>query len=408
MLKGRSTHSLVSFAFIILGLFAVTGSSLFAQQDEFVPQDEFGGGMLEPVTWQVTSTKIGDQLYRLDAKADVEDGWYIYSVDLADDGPIPTRFAIDSLDHVTLQGGVTEKGKKTIEGFDPIFEVHVKKFKGYAIYSQEIRVTDPSKHVTGIIEYMACDDERCIFPDPLPFDLNVQTGSGSVGEVVIDSTKKSVACIYRLEGVDLDNPVIPKGDKRAESESSLFKLLLLGFLGGLVALLTPCVFPMIPMTVGFFTKGSEDKAKGMRRALIYGLMIFLIYIAFSIPFHFLENVSPEIFNEISTNPWINIVFFVVFILFAISFFGYFEITLPAGFVNKMDSNANKYGGLLGIFFMALTLALVSFSCTGPILGSLLAGAITSDGGAMQLTAGMGGFGLALALPFACLRCSRVG
>jgi thiol:disulfide interchange protein DsbD len=152
--------------------------------------------------------------------------------------------------------------------------------------------------------------------------------------------------------------------------------------------------------VSFFTKGSEDRKKGMSNALTYGGFILGIYLIFSIPFHLLGSVNPEIFNEVSTNPWLNIFFFVIFIVFAISFFGYFEITLPSSWVNRMDANASRFGGMIGIFFMALTLALVSFSCTGPILGSLLAGALTADGGAWQLTMGMGGFGLALALPFA--------
>ncbi|MDQ3100428.1 MAG: thioredoxin family protein, partial [Bacteroidota bacterium] len=151
--------------------------------------------------------------------------------------------------------------------------------------------------------------------------------------------------------------------------------------------------------VSYFTKGSES-GQGVRNAVTYGGFILMIYLMFSIPFHLLGSVNEEIFNEISTNPWLNIFFFVIFIVFAISFFGYFEITLPASWVNSMDEKASKFGGIIGIFFMALTLALVSFSCTGPILGSLLAGALTADGGAWQLTAGMGGFGLALALPFA--------
>jgi thiol:disulfide interchange protein DsbD len=179
----------------------------------------------------------------------------------------------------------------------------------------------------------------------------------------------------------------------------MWQLFFLGFLGGLVALLTPCVFPMIPLTVAFFTKGNKDRKKGIFQALIYGGFIFLIYILLSMPFHFLDQINENILNDISTNVPLNIVFFVIFIVFALSFFGLFEITLPAGLANKMDKNAEA-GGLLGAFFMALTLAIVSFSCTGPILGSLLAGSLAKDGGAIQLTVGMGGFGLALGIPFA--------
>ena len=175
--------------------------------------------------------------------------------------------------------------------------------------------------------------------------------------------------------------------------------LVLGFLGGLVALLTPCVFPMIPLTVSFFTKGSENKSKGLFNAALYGFFILGVYLLLSIPFHLLDSVNPGILNDISTNVWLNIAFFLIFLFFAFSFFGYYELTLPASWSNKASS-AEGAGGIIGIFFMALTLALVSFSCTGPILGSLLAGALSSDGGAWQLTAGMGGFGLALALPFA--------
>jgi thiol:disulfide interchange protein DsbD len=156
---------------------------------------------------------------------------------------------------------------------------------------------------------------------------------------------------------------------------------------------------MIPLTVSFFTKQSQNKSKGIFNAILYGFFIVIIYILLSLPFHFLDNLDPEILNTISTNVWLNSFFFVVLVFFAFSFFGFYEITLPSSWGNKMDS-ASSVGGLIGIFFMALTLAIVSFSCTGPILGSLLAGSLTSDGGATQLTAGMTGFGLALALPFA--------
>jgi thiol:disulfide interchange protein DsbD len=359
--------------------------------------------ILEPVTWELSTEKISDGLYKLNAVAHVQEGWYIYSQEVFGDGPMPTVVHFDTLEHVTLEGEATEEGPKMIEGMDPVFEVQVRKYKKEATFSQVLKVSDTSKDISGAIDFMTCNDESCIFPDPLPFKLNIEKGTASLG--LVESDLKVSTASYKMENVDLNNPVISSADgdtdlRSTKGTSSLWKLFFLGFVGGLVALLTPCVFPMIPLTVSFFTKGSEDKAKGTSRAITYGAFIFLIYVAFSIPFHVAGSVNPEIFNEISTNPWLNIFFFVIFIIFAISFFGYFEITLPSSFVNKMDSNANKYGGLVGIFFMALTLALVSFSCTGPILGSLLAGAITSTGGAMQLTMGLAGFGLALALPFA--------
>jgi thiol:disulfide interchange protein DsbD len=180
------------------------------------------------------------------------------------------------------------------------------------------------------------------------------------------------------------------------SSSSPWELLLLGFLGGLIALITPCVFPMIPVTVSFFTKRSKTRNQGIKNGLLYGVSIFLIYVLASLPFHIVGNVQPEIFNSISTNPWLNIIFFIIFIFFSISFFGFFEISLPSGIANKADSKSGL-GSLAGIFFMAITLAIVSFSCTGPILGTLLVGSL--QGGAWALTYGMSGFGLALALPF---------
>lgn len=179
-------------------------------------------------------------------------------------------------------------------------------------------------------------------------------------------------------------------------ESGAWGVFFLGFLGGLIALVTPCVFPMIPVTVSFFTKRSKTRKQGIQNGLIYGLSIFLIYVLASVPFHIVGNVQPEIFNSISTNAWLNIAFFAIFIFFSISFFGYFEISLPSGIANKADAKSGL-GSLGGIFFMAITLAIVSFSCTGPILGTLLVGSL--QGGAWALTQGMAGFGLALALPF---------
>lgn len=204
-----------------------------------------------------------------------------------------------------------------------------------------------------------------------------------------------------IPSINLDSPAADCGVEGSTTSKGkgLLAIFALGFLGGLVALLTPCVFPMIPLTVSFFTKKAGSRKSGIKNAFTYGFFIFLIYILLSLPFHFIDNLNPEILNNISTNVYLNVFFFVIFIVFAISFFGYFEITLPGAVSNSVDSKSSV-GSLSGIFFMALTLALVSFSCTGPILGSLLAGSLSSDGGAMQLTSGMAGFGLALALPFA--------
>lgn len=358
-----------------------------------IPQEE------EPVTWSLETEKVSEGRWRFRFGAEVQDGWYIYSQESFGDGPIPTSILLDSsLKHVRFVGKLGEVGKDMHEGMDEMFGIKVRKYKHAVTFTQEVEVSDEAKDITGVVNFQACDDSKCIFPDPLPFTVNLANHTVAIG------AKRGIAgeCKYKLSSVDLTAPVVKSATEAGDvkASASLWRIFLLGFLGGLVALLTPCVFPMIPLTVSFFTKGSEDKAKGLRNALTYGAFILAIYLLFSLPFHLLGSVNAEIFNEISTNPWLNIFFFVIFLVFAVSFFGYFEITLPSSWVNSMDQNASKFGGLIGIFFMALTLALVSFSCTGPILGSLLAGALTADGGAWQLTAGLGGFGLALALPFA--------
>ena len=356
----------------------------------------------EPVTWSLATEKVKDGLWRFRFTATVQDGWAIYSQESFGDGPIPTSMVLDStVAHAHFVGKATEEGKDMHEGMDDMFGIKVRKFKHTVTFVQEVQVTDEAKDITGVVNFMTCDDSKCIFPDPPPpFTVNLATGVISIGSKTMAPGGE---CRYKLNTVDLNAPVVKStgsDEQEVRGSASLWRIFFLGFLGGLVALLTPCVFPMIPLTVSFFTKGSEDKAKGLKNALTYGGFILGIYLLFSLPFHVLGSVNAEIFNEISTNPWLNVFFFVIFLVFAVSFFGYFEITLPSSWVNSMDQKASKFGGLIGIFFMALTLALVSFSCTGPILGSLLAGALTADGGAWQLTAGLGGFGMALALPFA--------
>ncbi len=206
----------------------------------------------------------------------------------------------------------------------------------------------------------------------------------------------------KIQTIDFKNPLTDCGTASAKVEENYWTYLFLGFIGGLIALLTPCVFPMIPLTVSFFTKGSKDKAKGKRDALIYGFFILLIFVLLSIPFHIIDGIAGNIFNEISTSVWLNIAFFIIFIFFAGSFFGYYDITLPSSIANK-SSKAEEAGGIIGIFFMALTLVIVSFSCTGPILGSLLGSAVTGSSNVpMLLTFALAGFGLAWAIVFGLL------
>jgi cytochrome c biogenesis protein CcdA len=224
------------------------------------------------------------------------------------------------------------------------------------------------------------------FSPDLPFDFNASLEGGVATGIKIKSST-----------LDIKHPVNNCGDDDTQNKS-LAAIFLLGFLGGLIALITPCVFPMIPVTVTFFTKRSQTRAKGISNAVFYGLFIFLIYVAITIPFHIAsKTISPEIFNNISTNVWLNLIFFAVFVFFALSFFGLFEIALPSSFANTADSKSGL-GNIAGIFFMAATLAIVSFSCTGPILGTLLAN--VANEGPWPLTAGAAGFGIALGLPFA--------
>ncbi|MCB0791498.1 MAG: thioredoxin family protein [Flavobacteriales bacterium] len=374
------------------------GDLSFAAPTDMAPQED------GPVHWSITVNEKGEGLWRLAFSAHVEEGWYVYSQrSHGDEGPIPTSIRFDSLAQVEVVGEPLEEGAHVLEAFDEMFGMQVRKFKHDVAFLRDVRVDDPGASIGGVINYMSCNDESCIFPDPLRFSIVPATGSVTIGDRSTSDLAVRDGATYKLPKVDLNAPVVRADEgssTQVEQDASLWRIFFLGFIGGLLALLTPCVFPMIPLTVSFFTKGSEDKAKGLRNAIMYGGFILVIYLLFSLPFHLLGSVNPEIFNEISTNPWLNIFFFVIFLVFAVSFFGYFEITLPASWVNRMDQNASRFGGWIGIFFMALTLALVSFSCTGPILGSLLAGALTAEGGAWQLTAGMGGFGLALALPFA--------
>tara|TARA_R110001592_G_scaffold39084_4_gene128743 strand:- start:6417 stop:8402 length:1986 start_codon:yes stop_codon:yes gene_type:complete len=352
-----------------------------------------------PVTWSSSFEKISDTEYDLIMSATIIPGWHLYSQFTEEGGSLPIVIKKRSeTANFKLIGKAVESD--TIKKYSKIFEVYESYFDHNAVLKQRIvlnaaTINEVSLNLTGQV----CKEINgvCIqIDEDFTFTLK---GKASEKEIVtLDEKSKLLSAKLRL---DLKNTELLKSANSSSSNesSNLLNILLLGFAGGLLALLTPCVFPMIPLTVSFFTKHSQNKRKGITNAILYGLFIVIIYILLSIPFHFLDSLDPEILNNISTNVWLNIFFFAILVFFSFSFFGYYELTLPASWGNKMDS-ASGVGGIIGIFFMALTLAIVSFSCTGPILGSLLAGSLTSDGGAMQLTAGMSGFGLALALPFA--------
>lgn len=379
-------------------------SPITATKEENQPVlDASAGNILEPVTWNLTVQATGTNNYDLIFTAEMETGWSIYSQFTDDNGPIPTEFGFEEDEHFELLGDVVEIGKKK-EGPDPLFDnvVVIKYFESPVLFTQKVAVTNPEKPIKGYVLYMTCDEEKCLFPPEVPFRFDPGTGEALIGEEAINliADVGDLSSAHLVRETTLGPPVGECSTEGFTAEKkSYWGIFVLGFLGGLLALLTPCVFPMIPLTVSFFTKGSEDKRKGFINAFMYGLFIFLVYLILSIPFHLMDSINPDILNDISTNIWLNLFFFAIFLFFAFSFFGYYELTIPSSWTNKVAS-AEGIGGMIGIFFMALTLALVSFSCTGPILGSLLAGALSSDGGAWQLSAGMSGFGLALALPFA--------
>lgn len=374
---------------------AFTKRLLFAILTFFLVSTTAFSQTFNPAIWENTVEKISASEYKILMTVTVAEGYNIYSqYKIDEDGFAPaTYFEFKNKEgNYELVGKTTEPDVET--KYDPIFEEEVKKFKGDVTFTQKIKVINPDFNQIEInVEYQTCDDAKCILGDET-FKLNLD-GTEATKEVInIDERSKKLSTELELGITGWD-----KYEKQTVEEQSNFSIFILGFLGGLIALLTPCVFPMIPLTVSFFTKSSGDSKKGIFNSILYGSFIFLIYVLLSIPFHLLDSLDPGILNNISTNVTLNIIFFIIFIAFAFSFFGYFELTLPQSWSAKMDSKANKIGGFVGIFFMALTLAIVSFSCTGPILGTLLGSSLTADGGAMQLSMGMGGFGLALALPF---------
>ena len=352
----------------------------------------------EHVLWTTDLEKVSHDTYLLKFKAKIQSKWHLYSQNLPENGPLPTEFIFKGVEEYYDLVGITQESK-TKTAFDPIFQMEVSWFDNEALFEQKIKLRNLDlAFIEGEINYQACDDKLCIFRNE---DFRFVLDKSKVvieDKKVIDTSSLKKTSALKL---DLKNEKLLDYNEQKKSENSLLNFFLLGFIGGIIALLTPCVFPMIPLTVSFFLKQSTIKGKGVRWALIYSFFIIVIYIIFSLPFHFLDAVDPQILNTISTNITVNLIFFAVFVFFAFSFFGYYELTLPSSWGNLSDS-ASSTGGILGLFFMALTLAIVSFSCTGPILGSLLVGSLTAVGGATQLTFGMAGFGFALALPFGLL------
>jgi thiol:disulfide interchange protein DsbD len=349
-----------------------------------------------PAIISTTVEKISDTEYNLIFTAKILDQWHMYSQYNPDNASLPMEI-LASKDTKGFELIGKAKESKTYKEYSDTWKKKEIFFKEKALITQRIKLTN--KDITSVkLNFFAqvCK-EVCI---QIEEDFSFSLDGNTIADELVELDEKSIVLSKQLK-LDLKNKELLKtdADGNTQENESLFTIFLLGLIGGLLALLTPCVFPMIPLTVSFFTKQSQSKAKGISNAILYGFFIVLIYILLSLPFHFLDSLDPEILNTISTNIWLNIFFFAILVFFAFSFFGYYEVTLPSSWGDKMDT-ASNVGGMVGTFFMALTLAIISFSCTGPILGSLLAGSLTSDSGAMQLSAGMTGFGLALALPFA--------
>lgn len=386
------------------------------------------GQIKNPVKFKFTINELGDNQYEAVLNATMESGWHIYSKDIPEDTGIPTDYKVSGK-NIELIGKFTEVGKKH-EEFSEAFGGKIIFYSNTAGFKQKFKLKDGTKpgDVVAEITYQTCDDRVCLAPNTLEFNKQV-TPKGAAEEVktdektaakdslqpVVDTlgnvvqpavptaeTQKLDPKNLKIESINFQKPLTDCGTGSSKISENYWTYLLLGFIGGLIALLTPCVFPMIPLTVSFFTKGNKNPAKGKRDALIYGFFILLIFVLLSVPFHLIDGIAGNIFNEISTNVWLNIVFFIIFIFFAGSFFGYYDITLPSSIANK-SSKAEEAGGIIGIFFMALTLVIVSFSCTGPILGSLLGSAITGSANVpMLLTFALAGFGLAWAIVFGLL------
>jgi len=357
--------------------------------------------ILEPVKWDFNPVKIDDTTYDLIFTANIDEDWALYSQFIEEGGPNPTTFTFEANDDFALIKNVVESDKNKMTKHDPVFDMKVAKFYNQASFTQRIKLNTLKTIVKGELLFMSCDDRVCVFPPETEFQFNINSNGESTGfdlsKINTEDTNVNNDANKLLYGMSPED--IISSSVKVEQGKSLWSIFALGFFGGLLALLTPCVFPMIPLTVSFFTKSGSDKKGGISKAILYGFFILAVYLVLSAPFHLLDSVNPDILNEISTNVILNVIFFIVFVFFAFSFFGYYELTLPNSWMEKTTKDEN-IGGVLGVFFMALTLALVSFSCTGPILGSLLAGSLSTDGGAWQLTAGMGGFGVALGLPFA--------
>ncbi len=355
----------------------------------------FQAQIFDPVKWETSVEKITDNEFNLILKAKIESNWHLYAQEIPENGPIPTTISFEAVGKDFELIGETKEGEGH-EAFDEVFEMDIKYFEDEADFVQKIRLLNTETiAIKGAVEFMVCNDRNCLPPtsEEIIFQLNSKPETSAI---TTGDNSNVISGVTKSEPEEKSNAHKDvKSNHPKKSNKSLWSLFFLSFIAGFAALLTPCVFPMIPMTVSFFTKQSKNRASGIRNAIIYGISIIVLYVG-------LGTIITAIFgadslNALSTNVWFNIIFFLLLIVFAISFLGAFEITLPSSWGTKVDSRADR-GGFIGIFFMALALAIVSFSCTGPIVGTALVAAAAQGGIAPVIS--MFGFSLAIALPFA--------
>lgn len=362
----------------------------------------------EPVKFNSELKRISETEAEIVFNAVIDKGWHVYSTELGDDGPISATFNVDNISGAEVDGKLLPQGNE-IEEMDPIFEMKVRFFESKATFVQKIKITDEKFSIKGYLEYGACNDENCLPPTSVDFEFSgtadvASVSAGNENKTVEDNAPSAIALtplkIGATDKIDYWKPVINElnsfGERAGEESMSWIYIFLTGLAGGLLALFTPCVWPIIPMTVSFFLKRTKDKKKGIRDAWTYGASIVVIYLTLGLAITLIFGASA--LNALSTNAVFNILFCLMLLVFAASFFGAFEITLPSKWSNAVDSKAEQTTGLLSIFLMAFTLSLVSFSCTGPIIGFLLV-EVSTTGSVVAPAIGMLGFAIALALPF---------
>lgn len=361
--------------------------------------------ILKPVKWSFSSESINEKDAYILLTANIDEGWHVYSQFIEEGGPIPTTFTFNKSADYKLIGKTSETPKAT-SAFDNNFGMQISWHERKVVFKQKIRLNKPEAKVNGTLEFMVCNDKQCLPPEELELSLVVKADKSVViaaapaatalpSENILDSASLTDSG-NKVISTDITPAEIEANDVTSQtSNPSLWAIFLAGFVGGLLALIMPCIFPMLPLTVSYFTKKAGSRRKAISHAGIYGLSIIVIYVALGMIITLI--FGSDALNELASNGIFNFLFFALLVVFAISFFGAFEINLPSSWINKIDAQSDK-GGLVGLFFMAFALALVSFSCTGPIIGTLLVQA-AAMGELMGPAIGMLGFSLALAIPF---------